>query len=150
PFCPVRSRWPGWTKREKRDQDTEGANACRTKAIPGRQGLPGLPAGLQGPDNRAGFRWVDVRLQLLLRRRRHVNRWPAARQTWRYNSGPRRRLQISSGILRRSDEISVYLERSLRERHGAVRGNLLPHSQRHAGEADRDQSGGRRRGGIRW
>ena len=43
------------------------------------------PPRLQGHEDRAGFRRADVRVQLLLRRWRHSDRWPAPRQTGRYH-----------------------------------------------------------------
>ena len=80
--------------------------------------------------DRAGFRRADVRLQLLLRRRRHGYRRPASRQTRRHHPGARRTLQIPSRVLH---------WRSQDQRHHALRRHVLSDRQRHTRKADRHQ-----------
>ena len=98
------------------------------------------PVGYTGAEDRAGVHRHHVRLQLLLRRRRHRAGRTAAREAGRHHPGPRRHLRVSLRALRQPDHD---------QRDDDVRGDLLPDRRRHAGEADRDQGGGRRRGDHR-
>ena len=94
--------------REDRDEDRDGANAPGAEARMPADGLPRLSAELQGHEDRAGVRRADVRLQLLLRRRRHGDRRPAARQTWRHHPGPRRRCtHITPISIRATDNVNA-------------------------------------------
>ena len=112
----------------ERDQDRHGAHASRADAGDRRQGLPRLPDEVEGTEDRAGVRRDHVRLQLLLRRRRHRAGRPAARQTGRHHPGPRRHLRVSLRVLRQPDH---------GQRDDHLRRHLLPDGQGHAREADR-------------
>ena len=90
------------------------------------------PVGYKGTTGAVVHR-PDVRLQLLLRRGRHGARRAAAREAGRHHPDARRHLRISVPGLRQPDH---------HQRDDDVRGDVLPHGQGHARQADRDQGGG--------
>ena len=126
--------------RRERDQDGDRPHASRAEAGDGRQGLSRLSGRLSGPAPGAVVHRHHVRLQLLLRRRRHRAGRTAARQAGRHHPGARRHLRLSVRVLRQPDH---------HQRDDDVRGDVLPDGGRHAREADRDQGGGRRRSDYR-
>ena len=67
--------------RRERDQDAHRPHASRAEAGRGRQGLSRLSRRLHRREDRAGVHRHHVRLQLLLRRRRHRAGRTAARQS---------------------------------------------------------------------
>ncbi len=117
----------------QRDQGRHGADPAGADAGHGRQGVPRLPGEMARAEDRAGVRRHHVRLQLLLRRRRHRAGRAPARQAGRHRPRARRALRLSLRVLRQPDH---------RQRHDDVRGDVLPDGGRHGGEADRDQGGG--------
>ena len=99
-------------RRGERDQDRDRADAPRADAGRGRQDLSRLPDEVAGAEDRAGLRRDHVRLQLLLRRRRHRAGRPAARQAGRHHPRPRRHLRLSLRVLREPRPRSTRRRRS--------------------------------------
>ena len=107
----------------QRDEGRHGADAARADAGHRRQGVSRLPGEMAGAEDRAGVRRHHVRLQLLLRRRRHRAGRAPARQAGRHRPRARRPLRLSLRVLREPDH---------RQRHDDVRRNVLPDGRRHA------------------
>ena len=122
-----RSRW-----RDRRGrQDRDGADARRAGAVRGGEGVPtSIPTDFEGAKNRAVVRGVDMRVQLLVRRRglRHGGAPAGARGG--HPARARRPLPLQPpGVRRRQPRLPL-------------RGHVLPDGRRHPRAADCHQGGG--------
>ena len=109
-----------------------GEHPARATAVCRRARVSCLPARLHRPEDRAGLRRADVRIQLLVRGHRLGDVGPAAGEAGRHDPRARRCLSVQP--------LRVH-QRRQGQSHRAARRHVLPDRRRHRGHADCDQGG---------